>query len=36
MAFILEGIQDMKQFFILQIAYFKGSLFDTELGSWRC
>lgn len=35
MALILAGVQDMKHFFMLQIVYFKGSLFDTELESWH-
>lgn len=35
MTLILEGVQDMNQFFILQIVYFEGSLFDTELESWH-
>lgn len=34
MALIPQSVQDIKQFFILQIVYFKESLFDTELESW--
>lgn len=34
MAWIPEGMPDIKQYFILRIVYFKGSLFDSEQESW--